>query len=231
MNTNGHLHPITQFTRLSVNFFANRGFQVYEGKNIETEWYNFDALNVPADHPSRDVQDTFWLKGKKKLLRTHNTGSELHIINEKKITPPFKIIVPGRDYRNERTDSTHEHTFNQIDGIYVDRDVNMTHLIGILTDWMKSIFGDQIKVRTRPHLFPFVEPGLEMDVRLEDGTWREMLGAGMAHPVVLKNMGIDPNKWQGIMWGPGIDRYAMIKWKIDDVRLFNSQDLRFLKQF
>lgn len=231
MNNKGHLHPLTQFNRLSIKYFTDRGFQIYEGDEIETEWYNFDALNVPADHPSRDVQDTFWLEENKKLLRTHNTSSELHIVKKLNLKPPFKIIVPGKDYRNERTDCTHEHTFYQLDGIVVTKDVNMTHLIGILSDWMKSIFGDDIEVRTRPHLFPFVEPGLEMDVRLKDGTWREMLGAGMAHPVVLKNMGIDPKKWQGIMWGSGIDRYTMIKYGIDDIRLFHSQDLRFLKQF
>jgi phenylalanyl-tRNA synthetase alpha chain len=227
----GNLHPITQFNRLSIKFFTDRGFQIYEGNEIETEWYNFDALNIPDNHPSRDVQDTFWLKNKKYLLRTHNTASEPRIVKENNIKPPFKIIVPGRDFRNERTDNTHEHTFNQIDGIYVDKDVNMSHLIGVLSDWMKTIFGNKINIRIRPHLFPFVEPGLEMDVQLSDGKWREMLGAGMAHPVVLKNMGIDPEKWQAIMWGTGIDRYAMLKWSIDDIRLFNSQDLRFLKQF
>lgn len=238
MKEQGHLHPLTQFNREALEYFQARGFKILEGDEIESEWYNFDALNVAADHPSRDVQDTFWLaptqtknNDKKEVLRTHNTGSELHLIKKINLKPPFRVVVPGRDFRNERTDLTHEHTFYQIDGIVVDREVNMGHLIGTLEDWMKSIFGSNIKIRIRPHLFPFVEPGLEMDVKLSDGKWREMLGAGMAHPVVLRNMGIDPEKWQGIMWGPGIDRYAMIKYKINDIRKFHSQDLRFLKQF
>lgn len=228
----GNLHPITQFTRQSVKYFNSKGFDVYEGNHIESEWYNFDALNVPSDHPSRDVQDTFWIKDKSpQVLRTHTTGSEIEIVKKNNLKPPFKIIIPGKCYRNERTDSTHEHTFNQIDGIMVDKNINLGDLIGILSDWMKSIFGKNIEVRTRPHLFPFVEPGLEMDVKLPDGKWREMLGAGMAHPIVLKNMGIDPDKWQAAMWGPGIDRYTMLKHNIKDIRKFNSQDLRFIKQF
>jgi len=232
MKNQGHLHPLTQFNRNALSYFIDRGFSILDGNEIESEWYNFDALNIPTTHPSRDTQDTFWLNGKNhEVLRTHNTGSELHLIATKKIKPPFKLVVPGRDFRNERTDLTHEHTFFQIDGIVVDEKVNMTNLIGNLTDWMKTIFGNDIEVRIRPHLFPFVEPGLEMDVKLADGKWREMLGAGMAHPVVLKNMGIDSNRYQGIMWGAGIDRYAMIKYGVKDIRSFHSQDLRFLKQF
>lgn len=229
---NGHLHPLTQFNRLSLKYFTDLGFDIKEGPEIESEWYNFDSLNVPADHPSRDIQDTFWVKSTNhEVLRTHTTGTELKIIKEQNIKPPFRLIVPGRCYRNERTDQTHEHTFYQIDGIVVDNNVNMRQLIGILSNWMKDIFGTKIEIRLRPHLFPFVEPGMEMDVKLPDGKWREMLGAGMAHPVVLKNMGIDPEKWQGIMWGCGIDRYTMIKYGIDDIRRFHSQDLRFIKQF
>lgn len=229
---NGHLHPLTQFMRQSLKYFTDLGFEIKEGNEIESEWYNFDALNVPADHPARDLQDTFWVKSKSpEALRVHTTASESHIISTEKIKPPFRIVVPGRCYRNERTDATHEHTFYQIDGMMVDNNVNMGQLIGLLSDWMKSMFGANIKIRIRPHLFPFVEPGMEMDVKLADGRWREMLGAGMAHPVVLKNMGIDPEKWQGIMWGCGIDRYTMIKYGIDEIRRFHSQDLRFLKQF
>lgn len=252
---NGHLHPITQFNRLSLKYFQDLGFDIKEGNEIESEWYNFDALNVPTDHPSRDIQDTFWLEGKDEVLRTHTTGSELQIIKENNIKPPFRIIVPGRCYRNERTDIKHEHTFNQIDGIICDKNVNMTHLFGVLDGWIKFTLGNDVKTRIRPSYFPFVEPGLEMDIKLPggglarqsipDGTrmnnsmcntesvggWREMLGAGMAHPVVLKNMGIDPDKYQAAMWGPGIDRFTMIKYNIDDIRRFHGQDLRFLKQF
>lgn len=228
----GNLHPLTQFMRLSLKYFIDRGFQIYEGNEVVSEWSNFDALNVPADHPSRDMQDTFWIKSKKPMvLRAHTTGSEVNIVNNNKLKPPFKIVIPGRCYRNERTDATHEHTFYQIDGIAVGKNINMTHLVEILSDWMKEMFGNKINIRIVPAYFPFVEPGLEIHIQLKDGKWREMLGAGMAHPVVLKNMGIDPEQWQGIMWGAGIDRYAMIKFGIDDLRLFHSQDLRFIKQF
>ena len=232
MLQSGNLHPITQFMHLSLKYFTDQGFEIKEGDEIESEWYNFDALNVPADHPSRDVQDTFWINSKiPQVLRTQNTGSELHIIKKNNIKPPFKIVVPGRCFRNERTDTTHEHTFYQIDGIAVSKNMNMTYLIGILNGWMKEMFGKNVQTRIRPHLFPFVEPGLEMDIKLPDGRWREILGAGMAHPVVLKNMGMDPEKYNGIMWGAGIDRYTMFKFGINDIRWFHSQDLRFLKQF
>jgi len=231
MKNKGTLHPITQFNRFALKYFTDLGFEIKEGNEIESEWYNFDALNVSANHPSRDVQDTFWLKDGKRVLRTHNTGSESHIISSNNIKPPFRIVVPGRDYRNERTDITHEHTFYQIDGIIVEEKVNIFNLIAILSGWFKYLFGDDFEIRVRPSYFPFVEPGLEIDMKLPNGKWRELLGAGMAHPVVLKNMNIDPKKWQGIMWGPGIDRFVMKKYHIDDIRLFHSQDLRFLKQF
>ncbi|MGA2666937.1 MAG: phenylalanine--tRNA ligase subunit alpha [Patescibacteria group bacterium] len=227
---NGHLNPLTQFLRLSLKYFSERGFEIVEGPEIETEWFNFDALNVPADHPSRDIQDTFWLKDGR-VLRTHTTATDVRHIQENKLKPPFKFVVPGRCFRNEATDQTHEHTFYQIDGIDIDKDLNMTNLIGLLDGYMKELFGANVKTRVRPHLYPFVEPGMDLDIQLPDGSWREMLGSGMAHPIVLKNMGIDPGKWQGIMWGMGIDRYMMQYFKIDDIRLTYSGDLRFLKQF
>jgi len=234
----GHIHPLTQFMRLSLEYFTDRGFEIAEGPEIETEWYNFDALNVPATHPSRDVQDTFWLAPSKfegtkdgRVLRTHTTATDVRVIKEQKLQPPLRLIIPGRCFRNEATDQTHEHTFYQIDGIAVAEDINMTHLIGILDGYMKELFGDKIKTRFRPHLYPFVEPGMDMDIQLPSGKWQEMLGSGMAHPLVLKNMGIDPGKWQGIMWGMGIDRYMMQYFRIDDIRLSYSGDLRFLKQF
>lgn len=226
----GNLHPLTQFTRQTLKYFTDRGFSIVEGSQIDSEWWNFDALNVPDTHPSRDVQDTFWLKDGR-LLRTQTTTSEAHYIVENKLKPPFKLVIPGRCFRHEATDATHDYNFYQFDGIVVDENISMDYLIGILDDYMKSLFGKEIETRFRPHLFPFVEPGLEVDVKMPDGKWREMLGAGMAHPKVLKNMGIDPEKWQGIMWGPGIDRYMMHKFKIDDIRLSTSGDLRFLKQF
>lgn len=229
--TQGHLHPLTQFMRASLRYFTERGFEIAEGPEIETEWYNFDALNTPEDHPSRDVQDTFWLKGEKKVLRTHTTAADVRIIKEKNLKPPLKLIIPGRCFRNEATDLTHEHTFYHLDGIAIDKNINMGHLIGLLHGYVKEIFGKDVETRVRPHLFRFVEPGLELDMKIPDGSWREMLGAGMAHPVVLKNAGIDPEKWQGIMFGMGIDRFMMQYFNIDDIRLSYSGDLRFLKQF
>jgi len=226
----GNLHPLIQFTRKSLKYFIDRGFDIALGPDLETEWYNFDALNVPATHPSRDIQDTFWTKDGR-VLRTHTTATDIREAKEKKLTPPFRLIIPGRCFRNEATDQVHEHTFYQIDGIAVDKDLNMTHLIGLLKGYMKEVFGDEIKTRVRPHLYPFVEPGMDLDIQLPSGKWQEMLGAGMAHPVVLKNIGIDPEKYQGIMWGMGTTRYTMRYFDIDDMRLFMSGDLRFLKQF
>jgi phenylalanyl-tRNA synthetase alpha chain len=226
----GHLHPLTQFMRESVKFFESRGFNIIEGPEIETEWYNFDALNVPSNHPVRDIQDTFWTVDGR-VLRTHTTSAESRVIKAKNLKPPFKLIVPGRCFRNEATDQSHEHTFYQIDGIAVGKDMDMGYLIGLLNDYMKELFGMDIKTRVRPHLYPFVEPGMDLDIQLPNGKWWEMLGSGMAHPNVLKNMGIDPDKFQGIMWGMGIDRYMMRYFKIDDIRLSYSGDLRFLKQF
>lgn len=237
---NGHLHPLTLFLRKSLKYFTDRGFDIVEGPEIETEWYNFDSLNIPSTHPSRDVQDTFWLKshpseasakGGGRLLRTHTTAADIRVIKERKLKPPFKLIIPGRCFRNEATDAAHEHTFYQIDGIAVDKNLNMGHLIGLLDGYMKELFGNSVKTRVRPHYYPFVEPGMDMDIQLKDGKWREMLGAGMAHPVVLKNVNIDPNEWQGIMWGMGVDRYMMQYFGIDDIRLSYSGDLRFIKQF
>lgn len=235
---NGHLNPLTQFNRKSLKYFEGKGFEIIEGPEVETEWYNFDALNVPADHPSRDVQDTFWLvpsgaEGTKdnRVLRTHTTATDIRHVVEKNLKPPFRFVVPGRCFRNEATDQTHEHTFYQIDGIAVDKELNMTNLIGLLDGYMKELFGHNIKTRVRPHLYPFVEPGMDLDIQLPDGSWREMLGSGMAHPIVLKNIGIDPNEWQGIMWGMGTDRYMMQYFGVDDIRLTYGGDLRYLKQF
>ncbi|MCX6806917.1 MAG: phenylalanine--tRNA ligase subunit alpha [Candidatus Berkelbacteria bacterium] len=235
-----NIHPLTQFMRKSLKYFTGRGFEIALGPEIETEWYNFDSLNVPETHPSRDVQDTFWVKpnpsealakGDGLVLRTHTTATDVRVVKELKLKPPFKLIIPGRCFRNEATDITHEHTFYQVDGIAVDRNLNMTHLIGLLDGYMRELFGNSVKTRVRPHLYPFVEPGMDMDIQLRNGKWREMLGAGMAHPKVLKNMGINPESWHGIMFGMGIDRYMMQYFGIDDIRLSYSGDLRFLKQF
>lgn len=223
----GNLHPVTQIIRKAILFFEELGFDVYEGLEVDTEWYNFDALNVPADHPSRDVQDTFWLTDGR-LLRTQTSNSQVRYGKDKK--PPIKVVVPGVCYRNEATDSGHETTFFQLEGLYIDEKVNMGQLFWILEELYKKLFGEETKLRFRPHHFPFTEPSLEFEMKFR-GKWFELGGAGMVHPEVIKNMGLDPNKYNGFAFGPGIERAAMIKHGINDIRLLRSGDLRFLKQF
>lgn len=223
----GNLHPITQILRQSVTFFEKYGFDVFEGPEVDTEWYNFDALNVAADHPSRDVQDTFWLKNGK-LLRTQTSNAQIRYGTGKK--PPIKVISPGVCYRNEATDSGHETTFYQLEGLYIDEKVNLGQLFWILEEYFKVIFGSDVKVRFRPHHFPFTEPSIEFEVKFK-GKWFELGGAGMVHPKVIENIGLDPEKYSGFAFGPGIERPVMIKYNIDEIRLFRSGDLRFLKQF
>lgn len=223
----GHLHPITQFLRLTTDFFDEEGFEIIEGNEIETEEYNFDLLNVPKDHPSRDVQDTFWLENGK-LLRTHTSAMQIRAMENRK--PPVRIIVPGRCFRHEATDTTHETTFYQLEGFAIDKNIQMSHLIGVLESFLKNIFGRKTKIRIRPHFYPFVEPGMDVDMEFKD-KWKEVLGSGMIHPNVLKNMGVDPNKFQGFAFGLGIDRLMMMYFGINDIRLSYSGDLKLLKQF
>ncbi len=245
----GHLHPLTQVTRQMTDIFQSMGFEVVLGPEMETEHYNFDALNIPKNHPARDLWDTFWLKqstdglfarsdsddesdlGLKNgdLLRTHTSPMQArHMENNK---PPFSIVVPGKCYRYEATDSTHGFQFYQLEGLMIGKDINLSHLKGVLEEFFKKFFCDEsLEVRFRPSYFPFVEPGIEVDLKLK-GKWLETAGAGMVHPRVLKNAGIDPNEWQGFAFGAGIERLAMIKHKIEDLRLFYGNDLRFLNQF
>jgi phenylalanyl-tRNA synthetase alpha chain len=223
----GHLHPMTQFIRQIVQYFEKQGFQIYTGPEVETEWNNFDFLNVPANHPSRDAQDTFWLKDDN-LLRTHTTALQARIMENNQ--PPVRFLMPGKIYRNEATDQTHEAIFYQIDGFAIDKNITMADLIGTLENLYKDLLGPNIKVRFRPHLFPFVEPGIEMDLWW-NGKWMEMLGAGMIHPIVLKNMRLNPEKWQGFAFGMGLERFVMSYYGIEDIRLFHKNDLRFLSQF
>lgn len=226
-NAKGHLHPMTQFVRNLVNIFEQNGFQVATGPEVETEWNNFDFLNVPANHPSRDAQDTFWLKDDR-LLRTHTTVLQATIMKNNK--PPIRYIMPGKIYRNEATDQTHEAIFYQLDGFAIDKNIQLTDLLGTLENIFKKLLGDNAEVRFRPHLFPFVEPGVEMDLKWR-GEWMEMAGAGMIHPIVLKNMGLEPSQWQGFAFGIGLDRFVMSYYGIDDIRLLHKNDLRFLNQF
>lgn len=223
----GHLHPITQFNRLAVKIFQDMGFEVIEGPEIATEHNNFDVLNVPQDHPSRDMQDTFWLKNGK-LLRTHTSAMQIPAMINKK--PPVKIVIPGRVFRNENADATHAHTFYQMEGFMIAKNVKMSHLIGTLEQFCKKIFGANTQIKVRSSYFPFTEPSIEIALNF-NGKWLEMLGAGMIHPVVLENMNIDANKYSGFAFGIGCERFIMVMNNIDDLRLFLSSDLRFNKQF
>lgn len=223
----GNIHPLTFYIRSLIKNFEDLGFDVFEGPEVESEWYNFDALNVPSDHPSRDTQDTFWLKNGS-VLRTHTSNSQVRYGEKNK--PPIRVIAPGRCYRNESTDQKHETTFFQLEGLYIDKDAKIGHLFWTLKNFLKKLYGEEIEMRFRPHHYPFVEPGFDIDIRYK-GKWMEVLGSGMVHPKVLKNMNIDPEKYSGFAFGLGIDRLVMLKYGIDDIRQFYSNDLRFLKQF
>lgn len=237
----GHLHPLTQITRHITQILTDMGFEIASGPEIETEYYNFDALNVPKNHPARDMQDTFWIKGvKETVLRTHTSPVQVHFMENNK--PPFKIAVPGKVYRYEATDATHETQFFQVEGLAIGKDISLAHLKGTLDTLLKRLYGDDMVIHFRPGYFPFVEPGVEIDVRCfkcsgtgcpacKQSGWIEVLGAGMVHPNVLMNAGIDPRKWQGYAFGVGLDRLAMLKLGIDDIRLLYSGDLRVVNQF
>lgn len=228
----GHLHPITHITRELYAIFHELGFQFAEGPELETEFYNFDALNVPKDHPARDMQDTFWIKSsgeeERRLLRTHTSSVQIRYMTNN--TPPYRIIVPGKVFRNEATDATHEAQFYQIEALMVDKNVSLADLKGVLTHLFKKMFGDDVVIRFRPSFFPFVEPAVEVDMKWKD-KWLEMGGAGLVHPNVLRSSGVDPELWQGFAFGFGIDRMVMLKYGIDDVRLLYQGDLKLVNQF
>jgi len=227
MKPRGSLHPISQFFRETIRVFESLGFEVYESPEVDTEWNNFDALNVAADHPARDEQDTFWLTDGR-VLRTHTSNGQVRAAKERK--PAIKIVIPGRCFRNEATDAKHETTFYQLEGLYIDRDVKVGHLFWTLSNFLQKMYGKNIELRYRPHHYPFVEPGMDVDIKFQ-GKWFEILGSGMVHPKVLKNMGIDSRDYSGFAFGLGIDRLVMAKYNISDIRQFYSLDLRFLKQF
>ncbi len=240
----GTLHPITQFIRELVGIFKDIGFTVAEGPELETEFYNFDALNTPPDHPSRDMQDTFWIKTDKPrdafinekgrsdrpVLRTHTSSVQIRYLEAHKDNLPCAIIAPGKVFRNEATDATHEAQFFQLEGMYINKDVSMANLKGTLEHFLKKLYGDDVIIRFRPSYFPFVEPGVEVDMKWKD-TWLEMGGAGMMHPNVLKSVGVDPTKWSGFAFGFGLDRLIMRRHNIPDIRMLYSPDLRFIEQF
>lgn len=229
----GHLHPLTSMIREISSIFNELGFSIAQGPELETEFYNFDALNVPSDHPARDMQDTFWIKDVKKdnerlVLRTQTSSVQVRYMQKNK--PPFRIIVPGKVFRNEATDATHEAQFFQIEGLLIDKKVSLAHLKGTLEFFFKRLFGENAQVRFRPSYFPFVEPALEVDVFFR-GKWLEVMGAGLVHPSVLKAGGLDPKEWKGFAFGGGIDRLVLIKYGIDDIRSLYTGDLRLVNQF
>jgi phenylalanyl-tRNA synthetase alpha chain len=215
------------------------GFTVVDGPHVEEDEFNFGRLNIPADHPARDSQDTFWLSNGK-LLRTHTSAMQSRIYAEVeagRLQPPFRRVVVGKVFRYEAVDATHDNTFTQVEGFVIDKDITVPHLVGTIRTTLTALLKrDDIEVRLRPHFFPFVEPGFEVDVRLTHGEgrlaqWMELLGCGMIHPNVLRAGGIDPDQWQGFAFGLGMERLTMIRHQIGDIRLFNGADLRGLQQF
>ncbi|MEK7086470.1 MAG: phenylalanine--tRNA ligase subunit alpha [Patescibacteria group bacterium] len=230
MNHEGRLHPISIAIREIADIFGRMGFGVVQGPELETEHYNFDALNIPADHPSRDMWDTFWVKTKdgeeRNVLRTHTSPMQIRWLE--KHGAPTRIIVPGKVFRNEATDATHEAQFYQLEGLAVGDNVTLSHLKGTLDRFCREYFGSGAKIRLRPSYFPFTEPSVEVDVWFPaQQKWLEVMGAGMVHPEVLRNAGIDATTCQGFAFGLGVERFAMIKYGIPDIRLFHSGDIRF----
>lgn len=235
----GHRHPLNRVQREMEEIFIGMGFQIAEGPEVEYDYYNFQALNIPKDHPARDTQDTFYITDNI-LLRSQTSPVQVRVMEKQK--PPIRVISPGRVYRSDALDATHSPLFHQMEGLVVDKGITMSDLKGTLETFAKKMFGEDTKIRFRPHHFPFTEPSAEVDVscfacggkgcRICKGEgWIEILGAGMVHPFVLSNCGIDPEIYSGFAFGMGIERVAMKHYGIDDIRLFYENDERFLKQF
>ena len=242
----GRLHPTTQILREASSIFTAMGFEVVEGPEVETDYYNFEALNIPRGHPARDMWDTLWVdytneKGERPMLmRTHTSPMQIRFMERRE--PPIRVIMPGKVYRYEAIDATHESMFYQIEGLAVDRGITMADLKGTLYEFARRLFGQDRRVRFRCDYFPFVEPGVEMAIDCfickgegcrvcKDEGWIEILGAGMVHPDVLRRVNCDPEIYTGFAFGMGLERIPMLKYGIDDIRLFYSNDLRFLEQF
>ncbi len=235
----GSLHPVTQVQMEIEDLFTSLGFAVLDGPEVETEYHNFDALNIPATHPARDMQDTFWLTDGN-LLRTHT--SPVQVRGMERLGPPLRMIAPGRVFRNEEVDASHEHTFYQVEGMMVDRNVSVANMLYFMKTLLSAIFRREVTIRLRPGYFPFVEPGFELDIQClicggpgcavcKQSGWVELMPCGLVHPNVLRMSGIDPDEWGGFAFGLGLTRLAMMRYGIDDIRLFESGDLRFLRQF
>lgn len=238
----GRLHPLTQVTEDIVRSFRKLGFVVADGPEVEDDYHCFDALNTPADHPARDTQDTFYLGGQTDapravapcLLRTHTSSVQIRVMEKQ--GPPVRIIVPGRVYRRDNADATHNPTFHQVEGLYVDRGVTVGDLKGTVEFVFRELMGPETRIRFRPHYFSYTEPSFEIDfssplTRRMNKEWLEIAGCGMVHPQVFENVGYDPEVWTGWAFGFGIERVAMIRYGIGDIRWFYANDLRFLRQF
>ncbi len=235
----GRLHPITQIQYEIEDIFKSMGFQVFDGPQLEDDYYNFEALNIPADHPARDMQDTFWLSNGR-LLRTHTSSVQIRAMQKHK--PPFRGISPGRVFRYEATDASHDNTFYQVEGLMIDRDISVANLIYVMKQLLREIFQKNVEVRLRPGFFPFVEPGFELDISClicssagcpvcKYEGWVELLPCGAIHPNVLRSCEIDPDEFTGFAFGLGLNRLVMMRYGIDDIRHFQSGNLAFLEQF
>jgi len=245
----GHWHPLTQTKREMMDIFQSMGFEVVQGPEVETDWYNFDALNIPKDHPARDAWDTLWLKplgereepeGKRLLLRTHTSPVQARYMEKNR--PPLRIIVPGKAFRHEATDASHGMQFYQLEGLMVDKNISVVHFKAVIGEFFRRFFNQELKFRLRPDFFPFTEPSFDIAMSClvcggrgcpvcKQTGWLEVAGAGMVHPNVFKACKLDSREWQGWAFGFGWDRLTMMKYKINEIRLFNSGDLRFLRQF
>ncbi|MCU0820943.1 MAG: phenylalanine--tRNA ligase subunit alpha [Spirochaetes bacterium] len=235
----GILHPISQTQYEMEDIFTSMGFEILDGPEVETEHYNFEVLNIPKHHPARDMQDTFWTEDGN-LLRTHT--SAIQVRGMERIKPPFRIVGPGRVFRYESTDASHENTFYQVEGMMVDRDISIAHLINVMKELLKQLFKKEVKVRLRPAYYPFVEPGFDLDFNCllcggkgcsvcKKSGWIEFLGCGLVHPNVLRSGNINPEEWSGFAFGMGLNRLAMMRYTITDIRHFQSGDIRFVRQF
>ena len=240
----GHLHPLSKIQYEIEDIFNSMGFEIADGPEVETEFYNFDALNIPKDHPARDMQDTFWLKSEnekeKIVMRTQTSDVQIRYMEKHK--PPFRIIAPGRVFRRESTDTTHDHTFHQFEALMVGEDITVGNLKFVAQQFFSKFFKADVEIRLRPSYFPFTEPSFEFDINClvcggkgcsscKWAGWLELGGAGIVNQNVFEVVGYPRNKYQGFAWGFGLERLAMMKYKIDDVRLFHGGDLRFIKQF
>lgn len=235
----GALHPLTLIDWRLDEIFRSMGFYVLDYPEVDSEYFNFEGLNIPADHPARDMQDTFWLTNGQ-LLRTHTSAGQVRTMRE--LSPPFKAIFPGRVFRYESTDASHDHTFHQVEGIYIDREVSVAHLISSMKTLLSEVFGREVKVRLRPGYFPFVEPGFELDISClvcggdgcsvcKQSGWVELLPCGLIHPNVMRAGGLDPDEWQGWAFGLGMSRLVMMRYQIEDIRHLLGGDIRFWSQF